>query len=150
MTYFGSFDKWDARFVRVAREVAAWSKDPEEGVGAVLVSKDRHQVAWGFNGFPKGIADRPERLQNKELKNEMTIHAELNALLNSPVDVSGWTMYVTKHPCRQCALAIIQRGIARLVTPAINYESRWARNQSEAFALLMEAGLEVVEQPKCD
>ena len=44
------------------------------------------------------------------------IHAEINALLkmdyNNPKDK---TIYVTLSPCRQCAKAIINAGVSRVV-----------------------------------
>lgn len=137
-------DKWDWRMMDVAkRDVAQWSKDPDEGVGALLVSPDRRQVSWGFNGFPRGIEDTPERLNNKAVKNSLMIHAERNALDNAVVDVTGWTLYVTKYPCSKCAGAIIQKGIRRIVSPAIRGDSSWVQDQSLASSLLREAGVEV-------
>ena len=49
-------NKWDQRFIRVAREVSSWSKDPSKQIGAVIV-KDKRILATGYNGFPKGIDD---------------------------------------------------------------------------------------------
>ncbi len=138
-------DKWDNRIYKVAEEVAGWSKDPDEGVGAVLVSPDRRQVSWGFNGLPRNVADTDERLNDKDTKNRLTLHAEMNALLNSVVDVTGWTMYCTKFPCLEkcCAQAIIQRGIARVVCPHIRGDSRWVEDQTGALSLLREVGIKV-------
>ena len=46
--------KWDVRFMRMAHEVASWSKDPSTKVGCVLV-KDRKIISMGYNGFPRLI-----------------------------------------------------------------------------------------------
>jgi dCMP deaminase len=100
-------------------------------------------VAWGFNGFPAGVADSPGRLGDHEIKNRLSVHAELNAVLNSAADVSGWTLYCTKPPCMDCAKALIQKRLSRVVSPAIRMDSRWASVQMEAALLLMEAGVEV-------
>ena len=137
-----SQQKWDKRFARIAKnEIALWSKDPDEQVGCVLVSPDRRQLSTGYNGFPVGIADTEDRLKDKDVKNFLSVHAELNAILNSRTDLTGWTLYVTKAPCMNCALAIIQAGIVRVVCEFINAESRWADNQTEAIKLLREAGV---------
>jgi len=134
--------KWDIRFLRLAyREVAQWSKDPDEKVGCVVVSPDRRQVTFGYNGFPIGVADSRERLDDKETKNQLSVHAELNAILNARRDLTGWTLYVTKAPCVDCAIAIIQAGITRVVCSGIDPSSRWASNQQEARKILMEAGV---------
>lgn len=138
-------DKWDKRFYRIAEEVATWSKDPGEGVGAVLVSPDGRSVSWGFNGFPRGIEDTPERLADPDTRQQLTVHAELNALLNCTVDPAGWTMYCTKFPCvsRTCAQSIIQRGITRIVCKGIDFKSSWSDDQIEAQAMLIEAGVKI-------
>ena len=59
--------KWDRRFIQMAQLVAGWSKDPSSKVGAVI-TRGKFVVAVGFNGFPQGIADTSERLNNREIK----------------------------------------------------------------------------------
>ncbi len=47
-----------------------------------------------------------------------TVHSELNAILNAArngVSCLGATMYCTMVPCRNCAMAIIQSGIIKVV-----------------------------------
>ena len=34
-------DKWDARFIDLARHISGWSKDPSTKVGCVVVGEDR-------------------------------------------------------------------------------------------------------------
>ena len=85
-------------------------------VGAVLVRPDRTIAAVGFNGFPRGVLDHAERYDDRPTKYEMVVHAELNALLSSRESLEGYTLYVTPlPPCSQCAAAIIQRGIRKVV-----------------------------------
>jgi deoxycytidylate deaminase len=46
----------------------------------------------------------------------LQVHAEANALLNTNTSsISGATLYVTMHPCNECAKLLIQAGIARVV-----------------------------------
>ncbi len=137
--------KWDKRFYRMAREVASWSKDPTQKVGAVLVSPDKRQVSWGYNGFPAAIADTHERLEDKTFKNLYMLHAELNAILNAKKDLQGWTLYVTKFPCASCAKAIIQAGIARVVAQKVYDDSSWLQDQMTASSLFVEARVRVRE-----
>ena len=136
--------KWDARFMAVAREVASWSKDPCEQVGAVLVSPDGRQVSWGFNGLPKGIAD-DERLHDWKIKRQLSVHAERNARDNCAVRPEGWHLFVTKFPCAPCATTIIQSGIVHVIAPPIEEESSWAESQQLAKAVLTEAGVIIGE-----
>jgi len=138
-------EKWDYRFMRLALETKLWSKDPNKRVGCVIISPDRRQVSYGYNGFPKNVADTDERLKNKEVKNSLTIHAELNAILNSRQSLDGWTLYVTNPPCKHCALAIIQSGITRVVTTRMDLNSSWASTILEAQGLFAEAGIQYTE-----
>ena len=138
--------KWDHRFMGIARdEVATWSKDPSTKVGCVLVSPDRRQIAMGYNGLPAGVRDTAERLGDKVLKNQLTVHAELNAILNARVDLTGWTLYVTKPPCVSCAAAIIQAGIKKVVCPPLEMHSSWFKSQAQAWDLLTEAGVKCLD-----
>ena len=134
---------WDSRFMGLAAHVAAWSKDPDCAVGAVLVSPDRRLIVPGYNGFPAGVSDRYEGLTRAE-KLARTLHAELNAITNAPGPVRGWTLYCTKFPCMNpCALMIVQAGVARVVAPPWDADSSWASAHEAALALLREAGVAV-------
>lgn len=108
---------WDARFLRLAFEVAGWSKDPSTKVGAVLVDADRRVIGLGFNGFPRGVDDSSYRLNDRPRKYLRTVHAEANAVLNAVASTKGATAYVTHHPCAQCAGVLIQAGAVRIVCP---------------------------------
>lgn len=112
--------KWDRRFMRLAREISTWSKDPAAQIGAVII-RDRRILATGYNGFPEGIEDTPERLNDKEQKYPRVIHGEMNALLNAlnnGVSVRGSTLYVYGLPiCADCTKSVIQSGISRVVIP---------------------------------
>lgn len=111
--------KWDHRFMRLAREISTWSKDPSSKIGAVVVNDERRILATGYNGFPRGIADTNERLNDREQKYPRIIHAEMNALMNalySGVSVKGATIYVYGLPvCSECTKSVIQAGISRVV-----------------------------------
>lgn len=146
----GSLDRklkpaaWDARIMAVAAQVATWSKDPDEGVGCVLVSPDRRRVCWGYNGLPQDHPDEPEALLDKDVKNQLMLHAEENALANAGCDLDGWTLYVTKAPCLHCSLVIKRHRIARVVCPPIREDSRWAQEQRVAQEQLATMGVLVV------
>lgn len=103
--------KWDFRFLEIANSVATWSKDPNTQVGAVLV-KDRRILSTGYNGIPKGLEDREDRLQ-KPIKYQYIEHAERNALCN--VNAQDATLYINLFPCNDCTKGIIQAGVSRIV-----------------------------------
>jgi dCMP deaminase len=143
-------DKWDGRFLDLAIFVAEWSKDPSTKVGAALVRPDRTIAALGFNGFPRGVLDHPERYDDRPTKYEMVVHAELNALLSSRESLEGYTLYVTPlPPCSQCAAAIIQRGIRKVVI-AMNKDlpEVWASKWAVSSTMFSEAGIAVRVLPE--
>lgn len=142
-------DKWDKRFMNVAKEISTWSKDPSTKIGAIIVNDERRILATGYNGFPKGIEDTDERLYNKEQKYTHVIHAEMNALMNAlynGVSVKDSTLYVWGLPvCSECAKNVIQAGIKRVVIPDyevidLRWEKVWLTKSQPMFE---EAGLQI-------
>lgn len=125
-----------------AKYAAEGSKDPSTKVGCVIVRPDRTPCSWGTNGFPQGIADTPERLNDRPTKYDLTIHAELNALLFASERVAGYTIYTTFAPCIRCAATIVQAKLARCVFRTSD-NPRWKDEQARAVALFIEAGIEV-------
>ena len=108
----------DKRFLELAQLVAGWSKDPRTKCGSVVVRPDGTVASLGFNGFPRGVADSDERLNDRACKHALMIHAEENALLHAREPFAGYAIYVWPiQPCSRCAAKIIQAGIARVVCP---------------------------------
>lgn len=134
-------NKWNMRYFSLALEVATWSKDPRRQVGAVCVSPDKRSINIGYNGFPTGIADSEELLNDRELKNKLMVHAEANCIVNGERSLHGWTMHVTKAPCTSCAKLMINARIKKVVCP--NPGGSWQDDQLMAISLLKEAKIEV-------
>lgn len=142
--------KWDQRFLKLSNEVGTWSKDPSTKVGAV-VARDKHVIGLGFNGFPKGMRDDAYLYEDRAVKYERVIHAEVNALHNSQQPVDGCTLYVSYPPCCGCALHIIQAGITRVVCEyeaTEEFLNRWRVSMQKTKASFEEAGIEYIEQVK--
>ena len=141
-------DKWDARFIDLAALVGSWSQDPSTKVGAVIVDQNRRVVSVGFNGFAAGVDDSTERLETRETKYRMILHAEDNAIMFARQSLIGCTIYTTPFlPCAQCAARIIQAGIVRVVAPHISETDpayqRWRIDLELAWAQYNEASVEV-------
>ena len=135
--------KWDDRFMRLAREISTWSKDPSSQIGAVIVDDERRILSTGYNGFPRGIADTEERLNNKEEKYPRVVHAEMNALLSAlytGVSVKGATLYVWGLPvCADCTKSVSQAGIRRVVITYPEYApEKWQKQWNELSRPMIE------------
>lgn len=131
---------WDKRYMDLAKHVSSWSKDPSTQVGAVIVGHPG-EVSLGYNGFPRGVLDLPERLCNKQLKYKFTQHAERNVLDNTRFDVTGATVYVTMFPCSECAKSIISKGISRVVCPPPVLYPPWNEDSDYTIQMFSEANI---------
>ena len=111
---------WGDYFMGVAILASKRSKDPGTQVGCCIVGDDKIILSTGYNGFPKGCSDDDypwERVGEPNCtKYPYVVHAEMNAILNAGgKSLRGATVYTTLFPCNDCAKAIIQSGIARVV-----------------------------------
>ncbi|MGL4606106.1 MAG: deoxycytidylate deaminase [Eubacteriaceae bacterium] len=111
---------WEEYFMGIALLSAKRSKDPGTQVGACIVNKENKILAMGYNGMPIGCNDdeMPWEREGDPLntKYPYVCHAELNAILNSTVrELKGGILYTTLFPCNECAKAIIQSGIEKVV-----------------------------------
>jgi len=112
---------WDEYFLGVAYLSGMRSKDPNTQVGACIVSVDNKILSMGYNGLPKGCDDDEfpwERDNENPLDNKYfySTHSELNAILNyRGGSLEGAKIYVTLFPCNECAKAIIQSGIKKII-----------------------------------
>jgi dCMP deaminase len=132
---------WDNYFLDLAVAVAAASKDPSTKVGAVIVRPDRTVASLGYNGFPRGIEDRSDRLNDRDTKYSMVVHAEPNAILAAREPVRGYGVYTTLFTCSDCAKLLIQAGIKRVISPTYDI-ARWEKSLALSKMLFAEAGVE--------
>ena len=138
-------NKWDIRYLELAERVASWSKDPSRQIGAVAVGSKGQVLAQGFNGFPRGIIDTPDRYANREIKYKYVVHAEMNVIYNATyngVSLDGSTLYVSGLPvCSDCAKGIIQVGISKVVMKEQDIPQRWAESWGMTAGLFDEANI---------
>jgi dCMP deaminase len=109
---------WDEYFMGVALLAARRSKDPNTQVGACIVDENNVILTTGYNGFPIGCSDDefPWDREGEITKYPYVVHAELNAILNaSGKSLRGSRLYVALFPCNECAKAIIQAGIKKVI-----------------------------------
>lgn len=119
-------NKWDQRFLSLAKEISTWSKDPSTQVGAVI-AKDKKVLGHGFNGFPPNIEDKEEWLYDRPTKYSMVIHAEVNAILNTPSFLlPSSSLYI--YPlsiCGECAKLVCAAGIESVLCWVPSPNGRW-------------------------
>lgn len=104
--------QWLNYFIDMAKLISTMSKDPSHKIGAVIVNENNHIVSMGFNGFAHKVKDTKARLNDKEIKRKLMLHAEENAILHAKQDLSGCDIYIYGYPpCVHCMSLIIQSGI---------------------------------------
>ncbi|MDO4197425.1 MAG: dCMP deaminase family protein [Erysipelotrichaceae bacterium] len=136
---------WDEYFMGLAHLSAMRSKDPNTQVGACIVDKDNKVVSIGYNGMPRGCNDSEYPWERKggflDTKYAFVVHAELNAILNSPRNLKDTILYVSLFPCNECAKAIIQCGIKKVIYESDKYDGTEGNIASKK--MLNDAGIEL-------
>ena len=109
---------WSRKYIKLAKEISTWSKDPSTKIGCVAVGQHGQILSQGYNGFPRGIEDSTERLKVREEKYKFVVHAEQNCIYNATlngVSLNGADLYVYGLPvCSECAKGVIQVGVKRV------------------------------------
>ncbi len=134
------------RYFKVAKDWADWSKDPSTKIGAVSVCEiGDDPISHGYNGFPRGIKDTPERLENREVKYKLVVHGEHNCILNAGrkgVPLKGSKLFVYGLPvCHQCAGPVIQSGITEVYMQFGDVPDRWKDSYDLAIEMFDEVGI---------
>lgn len=132
---------WHQRFLQLADQIGNWSKDPIVKVGAIIVDENRRIIGTGYNGFARGVKDTSSRYENKTLKKQIVIHAEVNAILNCVSSMENSTLYVTYLPCPTCAGIIIQVGISKVIAKSNSRDARHKDQIDLTIQLFNEAGV---------
>lgn len=139
---------WIIYFLRRAETHAQMSKDPSTKCGCILVDPaTKFCVSEGYNGFSASIEDRPEWYSDRPTKYKLVIHAEMNAIINSPVSTKGTHAFVTGPCCDNCAKHVVAAGITHVywVEPSEDYMSRWAESKKIAMEIFNLGNVHVTE-----
>lgn len=153
-------EKWDQHFLRLALLHSKMSKDPSTQVGSLIVGPDREILSAGFNGFPRGVQDTVERLNDRETKLKLMVHAEMNALLaaaRTGMRLKGCSLYLAATdesgeiwggpPCTRCLVEIIQVGITEIISyPVKSSPSKWHEDLKFSRNLIDEVGISYRER----
>lgn len=141
-------DHWIEKYINLAKEISSWSKDPSRQVGAVAVSPKGQVLATGYNGFPRGILDSTDRYNDRKVKYQYVVHAEMNCIYNATyngVTLDGSTMYIWGLPmCSECSKGIIQVGVKEVFW-ATNGQipDNWSESLELTKSMLSEAGVQI-------
>jgi len=135
--------------LKIAYTKAQKGTNPYTQNAAILVDDNGKIILSEVNSFPKGVAETKERLADKPLRFKFSIHAERNVLYLAAklgIKTDGLTMVCPWATCTDCAQAIIQTGIKRLVIhkQALDRSGHWQEDIEIAFSMLREARVEII------
>ena len=133
--------KWTQRFLDLAKHIASWSKDTTK-VGAVAVDRSRRILETGYNGLPRSVIDKAERME-RPAKYLWTSHAEENLVSHAARTVlEGTTVYVTHLCCSKCARMLVNSGVAKVICG--DGQTSMPKEEFEvATQMLWEAGVDL-------
>lgn len=143
---------WHTYFIKMAQLVSEKSKDRSTKVGVVAVGCDKEVRSTGYNGFPRGVCDNVEERHSRPKKYYYTEHAERNCIYHAArigVSLKDCTLYMNWEPipCTDCARAVIQAGITRLIGPPIIFSGKgaqWTESLVVSIEMLNEASIEML------
>ena len=145
---------FDYVMLKEACREAKKSPDPSTQNGTVLVAPGVSGFKFGVNRFPYGIKVTPERWERpaKYLYVEHAERAVIYLCARSGSSTYGGTLYALWAACHDCARAIIESGIRRVVCRSfedIDDEAsiRWRDSVAAGLGMLKEAGVQVVKVP---
>ena len=135
------------KFMSDAIAIASYSRDPSTKVGSIIVDGLNKIISRAYNDLPVGADSSIKSRFNKNIKLYYLEHAERSAIYfcaNNGISTKNTTMYVTLYPCIDCARAIIQSGIKRVVCTKPNFsDEKWGESWRIAEELFNECGIEV-------
>ena len=157
-------NRWINYFFTIATDVAGQSKDPSTKVGCVVVDKNKHILATGYNGFPVGMGDDSSRYQDRSFKLQHICHAEANAICQAAYTGMCFKdsfIFITLQPCIECSKLIIQSGIKEvhylfdeqsnaarekyLKEQGEDVLNDWRKSKDQALKMLVECDISVYE-----
>jgi len=141
---------WDEYFIEVMDAVSKRATC-DRGRSGCVIARDHVTLSTGYVGSPAGSphCDDVGHLMKKVVHDDgrisehckRTAHAEANAICQAAkngISIKGGTVYCRMTPCRDCAMIIINSGIAKVVAQRDYHDSAESK---EMFKL---AGVDLV------
>jgi dCMP deaminase len=113
MDNFGRIE-WDNLWMTLAIATAQRSIDTSTKHGCVFIGENNHFISLGYNSFPKDCLDN-QLPKTRPLKYKVTIHSEINAIINARESLKGSTAYITGYPCSLCFASMLNAGIEKII-----------------------------------
>lgn len=129
----------DKNFIKIAYEVASWSKCISKKVWCIIVKDNRILSTW-YNWTPSWYTNCDdymrtiERDKHHEWSYKYEIHAEMNAIARAArnwIKIEWATSYSTYQPCFDCTRAMLATWIKKMIYKEKYKHYTW--NDAENF-----------------
>jgi dCMP deaminase len=140
---------WEEYFMEVMEAVSKRATC-DRGRSGCVIARDHVLLSTGYVGAPSGSphCDEVGHLMKKVIHDDgrisehckRTAHAEANAICQAAkngVAIKDATVYCRMTPCRDCAMLIVNAGIARVVAQRDYHDS------AESKVIFANAGVEL-------
>lgn len=137
---------WHDTFFEICDALSKRSDDLVTKLGCVIIGPDKEIVSTGYNGLPRGIEPRVERLKRPD-KYLWTEHAEKNAIMNATrygATLKGCILYCGWPPCAACSRSIIQAGIREVHFKNVMLKEKWRDSMEASMCMLQEANVNII------
>lgn len=151
------YTSWDGYFMGIAAEASFRSKDPSTQNGSCFVDPVNNiPLIQGYNGLPRGCSDDEypwARTADKkyDTKYPYCEHSERNAIYcaaRKGIALEGSVLYLYSekgyYPCDECARAIIQSGVQKVVMAFAIKEPTDKYSWDETLRMFKDANVELV------
>ena len=133
-------------YLKQAYVYAHRSLDPSTQNGALLIHPSKGIILGECNGLPMGIEDKPEKWERPD-KYCYVEHAERNLIYKAArkgIPTEGLWMCCPWYSCTDCARAIIQAGITKIIGHKDMFDKtpdRWKESCEKGINMMKEAGV---------
>ena len=135
--------------VGLIHKIAFYSRDPHTKVGCAIINKKSNILIMGYNDYPHNLKEIKPSLFERPEKYYWVEHAERNTIYlagRKGIKLQNSIIVQNLFPCTDCARAIIQTGISKVITynplnknPEFHQESliRWQKNMEKSLEMLI-------------
>jgi dCMP deaminase len=131
----------------MAKLVSTWSKDPSTKCGAVITDKKFRIISTGYNGFPENFPDDSDLYNNRDMKYNLMVHSEVNAILFANRKLEGCYIFCYPMiPCCRCATVIAQSKIDTVIFPTLpkHLAKRWAESEKISKLIFSKCSINII------
>lgn len=145
-----TIDRTRREWLRDCYREAVNSPDRSTQIGVIIFDGFQDQISTGYNAFTKGWVPS-EADHERPRKYQIIEHAERRAIYSAAKEgfcTYGGTMVATWAACSDCARAIVECGIQRLIRhyPILDDATeRWLESITIGDQILKAGGVEIID-----